>query len=246
MGSKSSGSAHTPVEAKDSLKSTQFVRILDLLGEGSLSGWGNGGDSDDAMLKSTYFNDTPVLSETGEANFKGAKVAYLLGSEDQGYLPNFDTTENTVAVGTEVKNATPIVRTVTDSQLDRVIVTIRTGQMVRVNDQGDQNRTSVDLVVELMKDGATFSSRNVRIEGKTSDHFFRDVEFENLPEAPFQIRVRRVTGDSSSSKLQNQTYFASYVEIINAKLSYPHSAVVGVEFDSELFGASIPTRNYLV
>ena len=62
MGSKSSGSAHTPVEAKDSLKSTQFVRILDLLGEGSLSGWGNGGDSDDAMLKSTYFNDTPVLA----------------------------------------------------------------------------------------------------------------------------------------------------------------------------------------
>ena len=115
MGSKSSGSARTPVEAKDSLKSTQFVRILDLLGEGSLSGWGNGGDSDDAMLKSTYFNDTPVLSETGEANFKGAKVAYLLGSEDQGYLPNFDTTENTVAVGTEVKRATPIVRTVTDS-----------------------------------------------------------------------------------------------------------------------------------
>ncbi len=246
MGSKSSGSAHTPVEAKDSLKSTQFVRILDLLGEGSLSGWGNGGDSDDAMLKSTYFNDTPVLSETGEANFKGAKVAYLLGSEDQGYLPNFDTTENTVAVGTEVKNATPIVRTVTDSQLDRVIVTIRTGQMVRVNDQGDQNRTSVDLVVELMKDGATFSSRNVHIEGKTSDHFFRDVEFENLPEAPFQIRVQRLTLDSTSSKLQNQTYFASYVEIINAKLSYPHSAVVGVEFDSELFGASIPTRNYLV
>ena len=246
MGSKSSGSAHTPVEAKDSLKSTQFVRILDLLGEGSLSGWGNGGDSDDAMLKSTYFNDTPVLSETGRANFKGAKVAYLLGSEDQGYLPNFDTTENTVAVGTEVKNATPIVRTVTDSQLDRVIVTIRTGQMVRVNAQGDQNRTSVNLLVELLKDGATFSGRNVRIEGKTSDHFFRDVEFENLPEAPFQIRVRRVTQDSTSSKLQNQTYFASYVEIINAKLSYPHSAVVGVEFDSELFGSSIPTRNYLV
>ena len=246
MGSKSSGSAHTPVEAKDSLKSTQFVRILDLLGEGSLSGWGNGGDSDDAMLKSTYFNDTPVLSETGEANFKGAKVAYLLGSEDQGYLPNFDTTENTVAVGTEVKNATPIVRTVTDSQLDRVIVTIRTGQMVRVNDQGDQNKTSVDLIIELVKNSKVFASKHVHIEGKTSDHFFRDTEFEDLPESPFQIRVRRVTGDSSSSKLQNQTYFASYVEIINAKLSYPHSAVVGVEFDSELFGASIPTRNYLV
>ena len=246
MGSKSSGSAHTPVEAKDSLKSTQFVRILDLLGEGSLSGWGNGGDSDDAMLKSTYFNDTPVLSETGEANFKGAKVAYLLGSEDQGYLPNFDTTENTVAVGTEIKSATPIVRTVTDSQLDRIIVTLRTGQMVEVNDQGDQNKTSVYLVVELVREGLVFSSQNVHIEGKTSDHFFRDVEFVTLPEAPFQIRVRRVTLDSTSSKLQNQTYFASYVEIINAKLSYPHSAVVGVEFDSELFGSSIPTRNYLV
>lgn len=149
MGSKSSGSAHTPVEAKDSLKSTQFVRILDLLGKVLLSGWGNGGDSDDAMLKSTYFNDTPVLSETGKATLRVLKSHTSWALRTKVTCQTLDTTENTAAVGTEVKNATPIVRTVTDSQLDRVIVTIRTGQMVRVNDQGDQNKASVDLVVEL-------------------------------------------------------------------------------------------------
>ena len=242
MGGKSEESAYIPNEAKDNLKSRQHAKILDLLGEGPLTGWGNGED----ILKSIYLNDTPILSSSGNPNFKGVKVQVLSGTEDQSYLPDFDTTENTISVGAEVFWGTPIVRTVTDSQVDSLIVTVRTGQMVRVSDKGDQDETSVELYVNIFKDSELFVREKVRIKGKTSDHFFKDVMFDNLPEVPFQIQVERLDQDSTTSKLQNKTYFASYVEIVNAKLSYPHSAVVGIEFNSELFGSSLPTRNYLV
>jgi len=242
-GKKKGGSAHTPYEAPNTLYSKQIVKILDVLSEGPVEGFANG---DTHPFKSTFFNDTPVQSENGDFNFKGFELAINDGDQDQVYLPEFDVVEKTNQVNADVKQDTPITRTVTDPYVSSVRVTVGVKGLVEMKDNGDRLPTSVTMTVSILKAGNYYDSKVVTIREKGTETYYQDVTFNDLPEAPFDIRVARVTPDSKTDKIQNATIFPSFVETIDAKLSYPFLAMAGYKFDAMQFGSSLPRINTLL
>lgn len=242
-GKKKGGSAHTPYEAPNTLHSKQIVKILDVLSEGPVEGLANGNTH---PFKSIFFNDTPVQAENRSFNFQGFELAINDGDKDQTYLPGFDVVEKTVQVGVDVKRDTPINRTVSDPYVSSVRVTVGVKSLVEMKDNGDRLPTSVSMTVSLVKNGNYYASQVVSMHEKGTEPFYQDVTFNDLPEAPFEIRVTRNTPDSKTDKLQNATIFPSYVEIIDAKLSYQYLAMAGYKFDAMQFGSSLPRINTLL
>lgn len=238
MGGKSGGQAYTPVEHPDNLQSAQIAEIIDLLGEGEIA--------QELDLKRIYLNDTPVQNADGTNNFQGVEFVANKGTRDQLPLAGFENTLRTVQVGARVKKTEAIVREVTDPTVTGLILTLGVSALARTTDQGDRLTTSVSMLVEFVKNGASVYQERVTFEGKTTSQYYADDVYEQLPQVPFSIRVSRVDNDSTSERLQNDTYFVAYTEVINAKLSYPHSVVVGIKADSAQFGNQIPTRKYLV
>lgn len=242
-GKKGGGSAHVPYEAPNTLYSKQRVKVLDVLSEGPVEGLSNGNAH---PFKSLFFNDTPVQAKDGSFNFFGFNLAMTTGEKDQTYLPGFDVVEKTNQVNADLKKDTPITRSVTDPNVSGVRVTVGVKGLVQSKDNGDRVATSVSMQVSLLKNGNIHSSQHITINEKGTESFYQDVKFNDLPEAPFDIRVSRLTEDSKSDKLQNATIFPSYVEIIDAKLSYKHLSVAGYEFDAQQFGSSLPRINTLM
>lgn len=243
MGSKKGGGARTPYEAPNTLNSAQDLRIIDAICEGEIAGFAHG---DDAPFKSIFFDDTPVQNPDNSFNFKGVTGFFQAGTPDQSYLPTFDTTERTVSVGANVKRNTPIIRAISDSEINRLRVTVGVERNVQIQENGDSVAATTQLVVELINNSGVQAARNVDFTEKSSGAFYHDVVFDELPAAPFNLRVRRVTPDSQNDKTANNTFFASYVEMIDAKLSYPHTALAALKIDSDQFGNQIPRRNYLI
>lgn len=231
------GSARTPVEHPDTLKSRQRAQIVDLLCEGPIWGPVDG-------LKSVFLNDTPVLNENGSANFSGVDIAWRAGHQVQDPLPEQAALENEVSVGLEVKQTTPLVRTITNLDVSRVRVTLGVAALLYTDGRADRLGTSVALRIEVGVSGAWTLAKVVTISGKTKTAY-TESHIVTPPQrnAPWSVRVTRATPDSSSDMLQNKTQWGSYTEIIDAKLTYPNSAIVGLRFDSEQF-QSIPRRNY--
>lgn len=231
------GGGHTPVEQPDTIKSRQRAQIVDLICEGPIWGPKDG-------LKSVYFNDTPVLNGDGSANFSGVDVAWRAGHQVQDPLPEQAALETELAVGLEVKQATPLVRTITNLDVSRVRVTLGVAALVSMNDKGDRNGSTVEMRIEVGVSGAWSLAKVVTISGKTKAAYTEShVIATPRKNTPWSVRVTRVTPDSTSDRLQNKTQWASYTEIIDAKLTYPNSAIVGLRFDSDQF-QSIPRRNY--
>lgn len=243
MGRKSGSGQAAPYEAPNSLSSAQSLRIIDAISEGVISGFANG---DDAPFKSVFFDDTPVQNPDGSFNYKGVVGFFQRGLADQSYVPGFDASERTIAVSAGVKNGVPIVRAVSDGLVSRLRVTVAVERNSAVNDNGDTHAANTSLLVELVNRDGVRASQQVAFTEKSSGLYYQDVQFDTLPAVPFNIRVTRVTPDSTSDKVNNNTYFASYVEIIDAKLSYPHTAFAALAIDSDQFGNSVPRRNYLL
>ena len=242
-GKKSGGGARTPYEAPNTLSSAQTLRIVDVISEGVVSGFANG---DDAPFKSVFFNDTPVQNIDGTYNFKGVTAWFQRGTPDQSYIPGWETTERTVAVSTPVKNTSPVVRTVSDAGLNRLRVTVGVERNISLQDNGDTLPANTTLIVAIINNDGVHEQRNVNFTEKGSGAFYHDEVFENLPPAPYSIKVTRPTPDSQTDRIQNSTFFASYVEITDAKLCYPYTALVALSVDSGQFGGSVPRRNYLI
>lgn len=241
MGGKSGGGARTPYEAPNTLSSAQVLNIIDIVSEGEIAGFPDNAHP----LKHVYFNDTPVQNGDGSFNFKGVTLYAQRGVPDQSYVPGFDASERTVAVSARVKNAAPVVRTVSDALVSRLRVTVGVERNAQVLDNGDTVAARTSLTVTLAgKSGSV--SQTVLFNEKGSGLYYQDAEFAKLPAAPFTVRVSRDTADSASDKVANNTYFASYVEIVDAKLSYPNTAFAALSADSDQFGSSVPRRNYLV
>lgn len=241
MGGKSGGGARTPYEAPNTLSSAQVLNIIDIVSEGEIAGFPDNAHP----LKYVYFNDTPVQNGDGSFNFKGVTLYAQRGVPDQSYVPGFDASERTVAVSARVKNAAPVVRTVSDALVSRLRVTVGVERNAQVLDNGDTVAARTSLTVTLAgKSGSV--SQTVLFNEKGSGLYYQDAEFAKLPAAPFTVRVSRDTADSASDKVSNNTYFASYVEIVDAKLSYPNTAFAALSADSDQFGSSVPRRNYLV
>lgn len=243
MGGKSGGGASTPYEAPNTLNSAQSLRIIDAICEGEIRGFANGNDK---PWKSVYFDDTPVQNHDGSFNFKGVVGFFQRGTPDQTYIPGFDASERAVPVSVEVKNRAQVVRAVSDELVSRLRVMVGVERNYRVEDNGDTNPAQTAMVVEVIDNKGVHASKTVEFTEKSSGIYYQDVLFENLPSAPFNIRVSRSTPDSNTDKVVNKTYFASYVEIIDAKLSYPHTALAALAMDSDQFGSNNPRRNYLI
>ena len=243
MGGKSGGGQRTPYEAPNSLSSAQSLRIIDAVSEGVVSGFANG---DDAPFKSVYFDDTPVQNSDGSYNFNGVTGYFQRGEQDQSYVPGFDASERTVAVSAAVKQNQPIVRAVTDELVSRLRITVAVERNAQVEDNGDTVPADTLMRVELINSNGVQASNQVRFNEKSSGTYYQDVEFDVVPQVPFNIRVFRISPDSKTDKVSNNTYFSSCVEIVDAKLSYPHTAFAALSIDSAQFGNQIPRRNYLM
>lgn len=233
------GSSRTPVEAPNTLQSASTARLIDLIGEGPIVGLVNG-------LKSVYLDDTPLQNNDGSYNFNGVRVETRNGEVNQTSIPGFPSVETEVDVSVAVKYSTPVVRTVSNLQANAVRVKIRIPALtVQSLDTGDINGTSVDLHIQYQPSGGAWSQPlYVNISGKTTSPYERQVRVNLTGTGPWNIRVTRLTGDSSVASVQNDTTWTSYTEIIDSKLTYPDSALVGITVDARLFGSGIPNRAY--
>ena len=231
MGKGRGGGGHTPVEAKESGRSKQLVKIVEVISEGEVYGLADG-------MKSIYFDKTPVQNKDGSYNFKNVQVEGRVGGQVQDLMAGFNTSEKEVGVGTLVKKNLPLTRTVTDAKVSRLRLTIGVQSLFKQEDNGDTNGTSVNFII-------TIGSRTypVSISGKYSSQYLQHHTFDNLPSVPFIVKVERTTDDSTTQRLQNNTIWSSYTEIIDTEFAYPNTALMGVKFDSEYF-SNIPTRTY--
>ena len=234
---KGGGKAHTPREARDNLKSSQMLSVIDAISEGPVYGPVDG-------LKSVFLNGTPVLDREGNANFSGVTVVFRAGEQEQTPPEGFESSGSETVLGTEVKYDTPITRTITSANIDRLRLTFGVQALVETTSKGDRNPSSVRLLVQIQRNGGWVTEKDITIKGKTTSQYLASVVVDNLPPRPFNIRMRRMTPDSTTDQLQNKTLWSSYTEIIDVKQCYPNTALVGVQVDSEQFGSQQVSRNY--
>ena len=234
---KGSSKGHTPREAKDNLKSTQLLSVIDAISEGPVEGPVDG-------LKSVLLNSTPVLDTEGNTNIAGVTVVFRAGEQEQTPPEGFESSGSETVLGTEVKYDTPITRTITSANIDRLRFTFGVQALVETTSKGDRNPSEVRLLVQIQRNGGWVTEKDITIKGKTTSQYLASVVVDNLPPRPFNIRMRRMTPDSTTDQLQNKTLWSSYTEIIDVKQCYPNTALVGVQVDSEQFGSQQVSRNY--
>ncbi|QPG12006.1 phage attachment tail tip protein J [Escherichia coli] len=234
---KGSSKGHTPREAKDNLKSTQLLSVIDAISEGPIEGPVDG-------LKSVLLNSTPVLDSEGNTNISGVTVVFRAGEQEQTPPEGFESSGSETVLGTEVKYETPITRTITSANIDRLRFTFGVQALVETTSKGDRNPSEVRLLVQIQRNGGWVTEKDITIKGKTTSQYLASVVVDNLPPRPFNIRMRRMTPDSTTDQLQNKTLWSSYTEIIGVKQCYPNTALVGVQVDSEQFGSQQVSRNY--
>ncbi|ELP3620340.1 host specificity protein J [Escherichia coli] len=234
---KGGGRAHTPREAKDNLKSTQMMSVIDAIGEGPIEGPVKG-------LQSILVNKTPLTDTDGNPVIHGVTAVWRAGEQEQTPPEGFESSGAETALGVEVTKAKPVTRTITSANIDRLRVTFGVQSLVQTTSKGDRNPTSVRLLIQLQRNGNWVTEKDVTINGKTTSQFLASVILDNLPERPFNIRMVRETADSTSDQLQNKTLWSSYTEIIDVKQCYPNTAIVGLQVDAEQFGGQQMTVNY--
>ncbi|HAO0026823.1 host specificity protein J [Escherichia coli] len=234
---KGSSKGHTPREAKDNLKSSQMLSVIDAISEGPVEGPVDG-------LKSVLLNSTPVLDTEGNTNISGVTVVFRAGEQEQTPPEGFESSGSETVLGTEVKYDTPITRTITSANIDRLRFTFGVQALVETTSKGDRNPSEVRLLVQIQRNGGWVTEKDITIKGKTTSQYLASVVVDNLPPRPFNIRMRRMTPDSTTDQLQNKTLWSSYTEIIDVKQCYPNTALVGVQVDSEQFGSQQVSRNY--
>ena len=243
-GGKGGGAGNrTPTEAKDNLDSKQFAKVLDLISEGEISGLVDG-------AKSIFFNNTPLQAADGTYNFKDVSWEQRTGQADQTVIPITENSSNVQSTGfSTVVQATPRVVQITDTSVDAVKVTISVPALQRLSDKGDIYGTSVSLEIAVQYSGGSYSTvvsgNNGTISGRTGDLYQRDYLINLSGAFPVNIKVTRITADSSTSKLANEIQWSSYTEITYDQRKYNNSALVGVRLDAEQFN-SVPSRKYLI
>ena len=242
-GGKFGGGGGTPSEAKDNLDSKQFGRLLDLISEGEIGGLVNG-------AKSIFLNNVALENADGSRNFAGVSWASRNGTPNQEVIPLTENTSDTKSTGfsTVAKNDTRVV-TITDSNVDAVKVIISVPQLQKITDEGDIEGTQVQLAIAVKYQGGSYQTKVGGalglIRGRTGDLYQKEYLIKLDGSFPVDIKVSRITDDSTSSKLLNQITWQNYVEIIYDQRSYPNSGLVALRVDAEQF-TSIPRRTYLI
>lgn len=238
--SSGGGGGSTPKLIDDNLKSKQYLKVLDLISEGPIYG-----PVDQNNLSSFMLNKTPVTDAGGNVTINGVSVAWRPGSSNQSPITGFDAIEATTVVNTDVTQSPPLVRTVTDTDVTRVRMNIGVTGLVEQDTKGNQHETAVTMVIETRNGtaGSWNIQKTVTISGKISGEYLEAHIIDAPANKPFDIRLRRVTPDSSSDLLTNGTIWNSFTEITDDSLSYPYSAVAGAVIDRDQYNDT-PTRTY--
>ncbi|HAT4017140.1 TPA: host specificity protein J [Citrobacter freundii] len=229
-----SSSSRTPTEQPDDLQSVAKAKILVALGEGEFAGQLTG--------KNIYLDGTALENFDGSQNFSGVTWEFRAGTQAQNYIQGIPGTENEINVGTEVSSATAWTRTFTNTQLSAVRLRLKWPSLFKQEDNGDLVGYSINYAIDLQTDGGTWQTvLNTSVTGKTTSGYERSHRID-LPQtgSTWTIRLRKITTDANSAKIGDTMTLQSFTEVIDAKLRYPNTALLYIEFNSSQFNGSIP------
>ncbi|MDD1112117.1 phage tail protein, partial [Klebsiella pneumoniae] len=234
-GRKGGGSKQrTPTEQPDDLQSVAKAKILLALGEGEFAGGLTG--------KDIYLDGTPLENADGSQNFSGVSWEFRPGTQAQTYIQGIPGTENEISVGTEVSSKTAWTHTFTNTQLSAVRVRLKWPSLMKQEDDGDVVGNTVKYAIDLQTDGGAWQTvLETAVTGKTTSGYERSHRID-LPHAgsTWTLRLRKISPDANSVKTGDVMTLQSYTEVIDAKLRYPNTALLYIEFDSSQFNGSIP------
>ncbi|MDR0067116.1 phage tail protein [Acinetobacter sp. 11520] len=229
---KGSKKQRQPVISPDSAQSKTFIKVLYGLAEGEIEGLANG-------LQSIYLEETPLQNADGSLNFENVKVDFRNGTNDQEYIEGFPAVESETAIDVELKSETPWVRAFSNLDLDAVRLRLKWGPLRTQNaTNGDVSGVTIEYAIDLQTDGGVWTEvLKTKISDKTSANYERAHRID-LPRADsgWLIRVRRLTPNSTSEYVSDKMYIAAVTEVIDAKLRYPNTALLGLQYDAETFG----------
>ncbi|MCR0012625.1 phage tail protein, partial [Acinetobacter baumannii] len=229
---KGSKKQRQPVISPDSAQSKTFIKVLYGLAEGEIEGLANG-------LQSIYLEETPLQNADGSLNFENVKVDFRNGTNDQEYIEGFPAVESETAIDVELKSETPWVRAFSNLDLDAVRLRLKWGPLRTQNaTNGDVSGVTIEYAIDLQTDGGVWTEvLKTKISDKTSANYERAHRID-LPRADsgWLVRVRRLTPNTTSEYISDKMYIAAVTEVIDAKLRYPNTALLGLQYDAETFG----------
>ncbi|WP_313148662.1 host specificity protein J [Enterobacter sp.] len=229
-----SSSSRTPTEQPDDLQSVAKAKILLALGEGEFAGG--------LTARDIYLDGTALENADGSQNFSGVAWEFRSGTQAQKYIQGIPGTENEINVGSEVSSSTAWTRTFTNTQLSAVRLRLKWPSLFKQEDDGDLVGYWVNYAIDLQTDGGSWQTvLNTSVTGKTTSGYERSHRID-LPQAgsTWTIRLRKITADANSAKIGDTMTLQSFTEVIDAKLRYPNTALLYIEFDSSQFNGSIP------
>jgi len=223
--------ARQPKIASDSAQSKTKIKILYGLSEGEVEGLANG-------LQSVYLEETPLQNPSGGWNFQDVQADFRHGSNDQTHIEGFPDISSESAIGVELKSDAPWIRAVSNTDLDALNIRFKWGPLRQQNAKnGDVNGITIQYAIDLQTDGGTWTEvLNTQISDKTSANYERSHRID-LPKADtgWTVRVRRITPNSTSEYISDKMYVEAITEVIDLKLSYPNTALLGLQYDAETF-----------
>ncbi|KTB99535.1 hypothetical protein AO387_21580 [Pseudomonas syringae ICMP 11168] len=224
-----SSSPKSPTEASDSLRSTNLAKLLIAVGEGEFEGTPTAAD--------IYLDNTPINDASGNVNFQNVKWEWRTGSVDQSYIPGIPSIDNETTVNVELRNDSPWVRSITNTQLSAVRVRLAWPALQQQDDEGNVGGYRIEYAIDVATDGGSYKEALLEaVDGKTTTRYERSRRID-LPTATsgWQIRVRRLTANQNTNKIADTMLVAGLTEVIDAKLRYPNTALLYIEFDAEQF-----------
>jgi len=253
----------SPTRAPDTLNSRQFATIQDLLSEGEIEGFATPSKAgltkgttayNNAALKDIFLDDTPILNssasntspQTSDFNFQNVEFTPRFGTSNQSHIPGIESSQSTTGVGVTVTASSPVTRQITNTNVDAAKVTVTFPQLQKATDQGDLLGSTVELKIQVQYNGGGFSDvLSDTITGRTADAYQKEYRVNITGAFPVDIRVVRITADSTSSNVVDAFTWTSLGEIVDDKQTYPNSAYTNLRIDSEQF-SSIPKRSFRI
>jgi predicted phage tail protein len=219
----------SPVEAPDSLRSTNVAKILIAVGEGEFD--------ETPSARDIFLDNTPIQDASGNYNFTNVKWDWRPGSVEQTYIPGIPSVDNETSLNIELRSGTPWVQSLTNLQLSAARIRLATPRLASQDNEGNINGYSIQYAVDVATDGGAYQEVLVgAMSGKTSTRYERSLRIDLPPaNSGWLIRVRRITPNQNTDKIADSLFIAGYTQVIDAKLRYPNTALLFIEFDAEQF-----------
>lgn len=228
---------YTPYEAPNDLRSIATARVLLALGEGEFAGG--------ITEKDIFLDGTPLMSANGSMNFEGVKWDFRPGTVNQSYIAGFPAVESEISVGVELKSDNPWVKSINDSQVSAVVIRFRWPALQEMKDNGDVVGYSIQYRIDVSTDGGSFVTIATRsVTGKTNTLYERSTRVDLPAGNTRTIRVTRLTANQNNSRVSDAMFIGAITEVIDRKMRYPNTALLGIQFDASQF-SNIPTVSVL-